>query len=150
MNINKKLPFLYVLLENNSNLIKTSIYRKKTDKEPCLNYKSECSQKYKNSVITNYLNRAYNITNNWLEFHQEAQHIKQILINNNFTNTVVDTHIKKFINKKINNEESIKNENKNPIKVLYKNQMQNNYKLDERIIKNIIMKNTKCKMKKKN
>ena len=40
----------------------------------------------------------------------------------------------------MNNEE-----NKNTINIYYKNQMHCNYKLEERIIKDIVMRNTKCK-----
>ena len=42
LNKNKKLPFLDVLLDNTTNLIKTSVYRKKKDKEQCFNYNSKC------------------------------------------------------------------------------------------------------------
>ena len=44
LSLNKKLPFIDVLLNNNSKLIETKVYRKKTDKEKCLNFKSECPQ----------------------------------------------------------------------------------------------------------
>ena len=38
LNKSKKLMFLDVPLDNTTNLNKTSVYRKKTDKEICLNY----------------------------------------------------------------------------------------------------------------
>ena len=72
-------------------------------------------------MITNYLHRAYKICNSWKDFHHEIHHIKQILINNNYANTVVDKHTKEFISKMINNETPTKNKTK--IEVFYKNEM---------------------------
>ena len=54
-----------------------------------------------NSVITNYLHRVYKIFNTWQDFHNEIEHIKQILINN-FPNYLVDKLIKNFIEKEHN------------------------------------------------
>ena len=94
-------------------------------------------------MITNYLHRAYKITNTWKEFTNEIEHIKQMFINK-FTNTIVDKNIKYFINKKMNKEEN-KNNIKNVINLYYNNQMHRDYKLEERIIKDIVKRNTKCK-----
>ena len=69
---------------------------------------------------------------------QEIQHIKKMLMNN-FPNRILDENIKKFTNKKKN-----ENEHKNKINVLYKNQMHGNYKIEERVIKNIVRNNIKC------
>ena len=61
---------------------------------------------------------------------------------NNFTNAVVYNHVKEFINKKIYNEKPTNNKTK--IDIFYKNQMIWNYKLEERILKNIVYENIKC------
>ena len=78
MNANNKLPFLDVLVESREDHFHTCVYHKPTDDGNCLNAKSECVDKYKNSVITNYLNRAYNISSTWHEFHNEIIHVKQV------------------------------------------------------------------------
>ena len=62
--------------------------------------KSECHQKYKSSVITNYLNRSYKVCSNWKDYHSEVDRIKQRLNNKNYPNTIVDNRIKKFLSKK--------------------------------------------------
>ena len=144
MNIRNKLPFLDVLVNNSNNTFETSVYHKATDKGQCLNANSECCAKYKRSVITSYLNRAYKVTSNWQHFHQEINHIKQVLINNNYTNREVDNHIRIYLDKKFNNNVN-NNDNKNNINIFYKNQWHENYKIEERIIKNIIKTNIKCK-----
>ena len=147
LNIENKLPFLDVLVNNNENIFKTSIYRKNTDKGQCLNADSECATKYKNSVITNYLNRAYKVCSTWQDFTNEVEHIKQLLIDNNYTNKQVDLHVRKFINMKIKRKNNIQKEKKNTINIYYKNNWHTNYKVDERVMKDIIKKNVTSKNK---
>ena len=143
LNIDNKLPFLDVQIDATEDQFKTKVYRKPTSQGNCLNGKSECTDKYKFSVIQNYLNRAFKISQNWEDFHEEVIHIKQLLINNNFSNKMVDNQIKKFLNNKlspkVNNQEK-----KAPIKIYHQGQTHNNYKLDEKIIEDIVDKNTKC------
>ena len=57
-----KLPFLDVLVENCNNYFHTQVYHKPTDKGQCLNADSECPERYKISVINNYIKRAYKIS----------------------------------------------------------------------------------------
>ena len=64
-----------------------------------------------------------------------------MLVNNNYSNTVIDNLIHKFINGK---QKPRSNETENSIKVYYQAQMHNNYKIDEKIINDIVKKNTKC------
>ena len=59
--INKKLPFLDVLLSRENHQLHTSVYRKATNIGDCLNYNSICPDQYKEAVIKTFLHRAYNI-----------------------------------------------------------------------------------------
>ena len=59
---NNKLPFLDVLVEPCEGMFKTQVYHKPTDNGNSLNGDSECTEKYKVSVITSYLNRAYKVS----------------------------------------------------------------------------------------
>ena len=140
MNIDNKLPFLDVIIDSNETQFKTNIYRKPTNFGTCMNGAGECTEKYKNSVIHNFLNRAYKVNQNWQDLHTEIQYIKQMLINNNYSNTLVDKQISKFLNSKLNINST--EPKKSTIDVYYQNQMHGNYKLDERILKNIISDNT--------
>ena len=137
-----KLPFLDILVHNNGTKFETSVYHKPTDQGKCLNYNSECPDKYKLSVINNYLNRAYRISDTWQKFHQEIAHIRQTLVNNNYPNTVFDNQLRNFLEKKQSKEEPLKN--KQLIPIYYESQMHKNYKIEERIIKDIVYNNTKC------
>jgi len=141
--INNKLPFLDVMVHSNEGEFHTTVYHKPTNHGTCLNANSECCDLYKNSVINNYLNRAFKITKNWTDFNHEVCHIKQILVNNNYSNNTIDKLINKFLDNKLKQSNSIK-ENNVTIPIFYHNQMHDNYKLDERVIKDIITNNTKC------
>ena len=142
MSVRNKLPFLDILVESENNQFHTKVYHKPTDSGKCLNGKSECVDKYKSSVITNYLNRAYKISDSWSSFHNEVMHIKQVLVNNNYSNTIVEQHIKKFLENKLSSSKLRQCPNKIPI--YYQSQHHLNYKVEERIIKNIILNNVKC------
>ena len=141
MNVNKILPFLDVSVDASADRFKTAIYRKPTDIGSCLNSNSQCTDQYKRSVINNYLGRAYKVSQTWQQFHIEVNQIKQILINNNYSNQTVDKHIDQFIYNKI---EPTNNLPQNSIPLYYKNQIHSNYKLDERILKSIVKNYTSC------
>ena len=144
INIDNKLPFLDVLVDNSNNSFSTTVYRKATNQGQCLNGSSECVQRYKDSVIFSYLNRAYKVTRTWKDFDQEIQQVKQLLVNNNFSNTEIDSHINRFIDKKMQTSDTSSQQKPTELKIFYKNQMHQNYKLEERILKEIIYENTKC------
>ena len=143
LNVNNRLPFLDVLVDTNGENFNTKVYHKPTSHGKCLNADSECIDRYKNSVVVSYLNRAYKVTQNWNDFHLELKHMKQILVNNNFSNTNIDSLINKFISSKLGPQNTeIK---KHTIPIFYQAQTHGNSKLDERIINSIILKNIKCK-----
>ena len=56
LNVNQKLPFLDVLVDSSNSQFTTKVYRKPTDMGTCLNADSFCPERYKISVINNYLN----------------------------------------------------------------------------------------------
>ena len=64
-----------------------------------------------------------------------------MLVNNNYSNRTIDHHIEKFINNKLHSTPTTPT---NKITVYYQNQMHNNYKIDERVIKSIIKNHTSC------
>jgi hypothetical protein len=50
------------LVDIGRNDFTTSVYHKPTDVGRCMNYKSECPDKYKLSVVKSYLKRAYEVS----------------------------------------------------------------------------------------
>merc|ERR1712121_266075 len=53
--INGQLPFLDVLVKMGSDNFNTEVYTKPTNNGQCLNGRSECPQKYKDSTIIAYI-----------------------------------------------------------------------------------------------
>ena len=143
LHTNNKLPFLDVLVDSSNNQFITKVYRKPTDMGTCINANSFCPERYKTSVIHNYLNRAYKISTNWNDFNTEVNQIKQNLINNNFSNFLFDQTLNRFLQQKYDND-NVNHDNKNSIKIFYHNQMQTNYKLEERVIKDLLQRNIQC------
>ena len=77
LNINNKLPFLDVNVESlNDNNFRTTVHRKPSNIGACLNANSQCPEKYKISVISNFIHRIYKITQNWTAFHTELRYTK--------------------------------------------------------------------------
>ena len=70
--------------------------------------------------------------------------MKQLLINNNYTNRKVETLINKFVNKKQQNMQNEEGKLKTSIPIFYNNQMHANYRTEERVLRDIIDNNTKC------
>lgn len=134
---NHKLAFLDVSIENENDQLKTSVYTKSTNKGELLNYYSECPEKYKKGVITTMVHRAYKISSTREKFNEEIDRLKKVFANNNYPTKVIDQCIQNFHNK-INN---IEQQPKQQIKIYYKNQMNQQYKKDEKVIKDIIKKN---------
>ena len=68
-----------------------------TNSGEALNYKSECSEKYKKGVITNLLHRGYKTSSNIEIFNQEINRLKQLLANNNYPMKLVDNYVNSIL-----------------------------------------------------
>ena len=141
LHVNNKLPFLDISVTSTNTGFKTSIHYKPTDHGRCLNAQGNCPDKYKLSVINNFIHRAYKYSQTWESFHNEIIHIKQTLINNNYSNSMVDNEISRYLNNKFSPPNHTDH---NSIPVYYKSQMHSNYKIDEKILKDIVYNNIKC------
>ena len=143
LSVNNKIPFLDIVVEGQTDKYVTSVYRKPTDAGRCLNAASECPERYKQSVVRSYLRRAYKTSSNWTVFHQEVVRIKQILVNNGYTNSFLDREVNFFLNKYLQNSDE-RETHATSIKLYYCNQMNGAYKTDERVIRDIIKSKVKC------
>ena len=142
--VNNKLAFLDVLVNYDQfQGITTSVYRKPTNEGNCLNEISECPLRYKVSVLTNFLKRAYKVSSNWTLFNVECARIKQIMVNNGYSNSFVDENIKRFINRVKQDETETQPNTGQCKKLFYCNQYSSNYKDDERVLKKLITNNVK-------
>lgn len=139
-----KIAFLDVSLEIKNGEILTEVYTKSTNQGDCLNYMSECPQKYKETVIYTLINRAYKISSDWSKFQSEITRLRQMFANNNYPSLIVDEQINKFLNKKhiqiVNTTES----QGQVYKLYYRNQMTSQHKIDETKIRQIMKTKVKC------
>ena len=141
--IDGQLPFLDVLTMYTTENFTTKVYVKPTDNGNCLNGISECPDKYKETVILSYLKRAWTTCSSYSSFQSEIARVKQLLVNNSYTNRMIDNTIKAFM-EKVNTQRPTKNDTEKT-KVYYQNQMNSAYKVDEQVLKKIIKDNVKCK-----
>ena len=125
-----KLSFLDFDIEIINNQYNLSVFRKATDSGKCINPKSECPDRYMSSAIRSYIHRAYKTCTSEGNLNVELNRVKQILINNGFSNLQVDQEIQKYRTKKQDDSSRI-----NKINVFYENQMTKANKIDERVIK---------------
>ena len=138
--VNNKLPFLNVLVDVTDGQVRTSVYRKPTDVGKCLNAVSECPDRYKISVVKGFLFRAKTLSSDRDEMLLEMNRSKQILVNNGYTNKLIDDEIRKFLRREASQQQP---PTTTTHKIYYKNFMNHNYKRDEKAIKDIINNNVK-------
>ena len=100
MELDKKLSFLDVLLDNSSFPLKTSVYRKKTFTGLLTGFNSFTSFSYKSGLIKCLIDRAFKINSTWLSLHLDLAKIKNILQKNLYPSHLIDIVIKTYLNKK--------------------------------------------------
>ena len=123
---------MMMMMTNNKN------FSTSTNKNPIDNKwsKNECSFQYKKAINNNRISRAKLISDSKTIFYKEIKTIKQTLINNGFPNYIADEQIKRMI-KQVSQQNKHCNTplNKNTfIRHFYRNEMHNNYELDEHIL----------------
>ena len=142
MPINSKLPFLNVLVEKEDERFKTNVYRKPTDIGSCMNANGDCPNQYKSSVIKGYLYRAEKLSTEKTDMFLEFDRAKQILVNNGFSNKLVDDEIRSFLKRDVNKKSKETDQVHN---LYYQNYMNSGYSQDETTLKEIIKNNVKIK-----
>ena len=140
------LPFLDVLVERGENQYHTSVYRKPTNTGQTLSASSECPSRYKASVIRAFVKRAIRTSSTNKAMHDEFLRLKQLLVNNGYSNRDIDTEIYRQLNNQYSDNST--NESRGTTHHLYyRNFMSAEYEKDEKILKNIIKKNVMCRDK---
>ena len=118
------------------------MYRKPSDAGRCLNANSECPDSYKISTIRSFLRRAFRTCSDWTLLDVELKRIRQILVNNGYSNRDVDSEI--LVAMKNARKETPQASKRPSLKVFYQNQMSQSYKVDERAIREIISSCVTC------
>ena len=100
--INKKLSFLDILLDNGHPSIVSSVYRKKTFTGLLTNYFIFAPLNYKLGLVRTLLDRVYKINNSWVGFHLDVKKLIFLLRKNCFPSWVIDKIIHRYLSKKMN------------------------------------------------
>ena len=96
--LNRKLPFLDVLIDNSdTNSLLTRVYGKKTFTGLLTNYFSFTSYSYKVGLIRTLVDRAYKINNTWLGLHEDITKLTEILKKKLFPAHVIEKVVNRYI-----------------------------------------------------
>ena len=138
---NSTLAFLDINISAHDGHFKTMVYRKPTNTGHCLNGRSECPERYKKSVIRAYIYRAIKYSSSWELMHKELDRIRQLLADNSYSQRTIDGEIQHILAKyKAHNSET--SPGTGVIHhLLYQNQMNDAYRTDERVLRDIINRN---------
>ena len=93
------LLFLDVKICRKSRKFVTSVYRKPTSSGAFTNYESFIPTYQKRGLLHTLLHRSFSICCDFKTFHFEIDHLKTILIKNNYPLNFIDSCIKSFLNK---------------------------------------------------
>ena len=129
--VQKRMPFLDVLIDRTHNEISLSVYTKPTNYGDCINFTSICPDRYKVGVMKSFLHSTYAISSSWEAFHQDRASIKQLLVNNNFPMAIIDKQVNKFLEKKIKPADVNEANNDNYENIYFQNQMSATYKQEK-------------------
>ena len=133
-------PFLDVLVEAREGQYVTNVYRKPTNTGLTMNaLQSECSQRYKWIVVRAFVRRALRVCSTFELLHAELIRVKQLLVNNGYTNSEGDLEVKHLSDNHMSGQ--TKQKNHSVCTLFYRNYMNSAHKTDERVLKQIVSKN---------
>jgi len=141
LSMTQKLPFLDLMIDASSGEFVTDVFRKPTDVGRCMNGEGDCTDSYKSGVMRAYIRRALKNCSTWELFHRELRRVRQILVDNGYSNSDFDDNVKSILHNHLTNT-GRKNKSEE-IKVFYRSTMSSSWKKDEQAIHNIVRKNCK-------
>jgi hypothetical protein len=137
---NNALPFLDILVKSDANCFQTTVFRQLSDGGKIMNGKSECPERYNQSVLRAFISRAFKTCTNENDLSVELNNCKQLLVNNGYSNKAIDREITYHRTSRLASHSYVEN-NENLQRIFYRNQMSEAYKIDERVIREMINRN---------
>ena len=104
---NASLPFIGVELLNLAPRIKTKVYVKPTNTGLLLHYQSHVDNRYKRSLITTMLDRAYRISSDWSYFSQECDRLETVFLKLKYPRHLFNPAVKQFVDSKVADQQQI-------------------------------------------
>ena len=93
------LPFLDVSVSRSGATLSCSIYRKPTFSGLGTSYFSNIFEKFKLCAVRTLIHRAYYLCSSFSLFHREILFLSGYFRNNGFPTHVIDTHVRRFLDK---------------------------------------------------
>ena len=106
----RQLPFLDVLDGINEQTFTTRLFRKKTYTGLLTNFNSFTPFKYKVGLIKTLIDRTFKINSSWSGFHGDISKIKTTLERNEFPSSLIDKHIKNYVETQHNSDKTLLSE----------------------------------------
>ncbi|XP_064109656.1 uncharacterized protein LOC135217622 [Macrobrachium nipponense] len=94
-----RLPFLDVLITKTTPKMTTTVYTKSTNLGLCLNGESECPARFKTTTVRAFVRRALTHCSAWQDTHAELDRASQMMINNGYSNKLINREIRTVLNK---------------------------------------------------
>ena len=104
---NASLPFIGVELLNLAPRIKTKVYVKPTNTGLLLHYQSHVDNRYKRSLITTMLDRAYRISSDWSYFSQECSRLKTVFLKLKYSRHLFNLAVKQFVDSRVADQQQL-------------------------------------------
>ena len=95
--VNHKLPFLDVLLDNSNPFLVTSVFRKSSYTGLLINFLKFTYFPYKLGLIRTLVDMTFKINNTWIGFHNNIKEITNILGENQFPSSLVNRTVKHYL-----------------------------------------------------
>ena len=112
-----------------------------------MNGEGDCTDSHKTGVIRAYIRRALRNCSTWEHFHGELVRVRQMLVDNGYSNSDFDDNVKTMLHSYLNNTE--KQSQKQCVKVFYRSTMTSAWKKEEQSIRSIVHRNCKTTDKEK-
>ena len=114
--VDKKIPFLDILLTSTNGSFQTGVNRKKTFSGLYTNFTSFIPLSDKTGLIKTLVDRAYKICHDSITFSRERNFIKKLLCRHNYPPRLIDGIINKYLrNKETQNVSNSSDQNMNVV-----------------------------------
>ena len=135
------LSFLDVKICGKNGKFVTSVYRKPTFSGVFTNYESFIPTYLKKGLLHTLLHRSFSIWCDFKTFHFEIDHLKTILMENNYPPNFIDLCIKSFLNKLYTPKVIVQNVPKKMFFVKLPFLGSTSFQIQKKLQKNYLMKN---------
>ena len=95
------LPFLGTQVLNRAPQIETKVYVKPTNTGLLVHHQSHVDDRYKRSLLTTMLDRAYRLSSSWPYFSEKCERLKSLFSSLDYPHQLINSTINTFINSRL-------------------------------------------------